>query len=205
MLLAAKGRPEEAAPFLRWLQERGRVSEAGALAARASVAVAAVYLALGQAETAFGQVAAVAEHSATYWDGDGPALVRTALAAGGADLAARMANAMTAQTPWKERVLVTCRALTAEARGESKTALAGFADASARWHDFGEPYEEAQALLGKGRCLMALRYGGRGGSAAGRGSGNPRSPWSQARAGGGGRAHRAGRVCVARAAGPAPL
>jgi len=28
--------------------------------------------------------------------------------------------------------------------------------AAARWHDFGVPYEEAQALLGQGRCLVAL-------------------------------------------------
>jgi hypothetical protein len=28
--------------------------------------------------------------------------------------------------------------------------------AAARWHDLVVPYEEAQALLGQGRCLMAL-------------------------------------------------
>ena len=28
--------------------------------------------------------------------------------------------------------------------------------AAQRWHDFGVPYEEAQALLGQGRCLLAL-------------------------------------------------
>ena len=156
MLLAAKGRPEAAAPFLVWLEERGRASEAGALAARALVSVAVAGLELGEAETALSLVTAVAERSATYWDEYGPALVRTALAAGGAGLAARLADATTAQTPWKERVLITCRAFVAEARGESETALAGFADASARWHDFGVPYEEAQALLGEGRCLIAL-------------------------------------------------
>jgi hypothetical protein len=47
-------------------------------------------------------------------------------------------------------------ALLAEARGEYQAAAAGFADAAARWRDFGVPYEEAQALLGRGRCLAAL-------------------------------------------------
>ena len=55
-----------------------------------------------------------------------------------------------------ERVLITCRALTAEARGAHEAASAGFVDAAARWHDFGVPYEEAQALLGQARCLVAL-------------------------------------------------
>ena len=51
---------------------------------------------------------------------------------------------------------VTCRAPLAEARGEHETAAAGFADAAARWHGFGVPYEEGHALLGQGRCLVAL-------------------------------------------------
>ena len=47
-------------------------------------------------------------------------------------------------------------ALLAEARGEHAAAAAGFADAAAGWHQFEVPYEEAQALLGEGRCLVAL-------------------------------------------------
>ena len=43
-----------------------------------------------------------------------------------------------------------------EARGEHEAAATGFAAAAARWHEFGVPYEEAQALLGQGRCLVAL-------------------------------------------------
>jgi len=34
--------------------------------------------------------------------------------------------------------------------------VAGFADAAAGWPGFEMPYEEAQALLGQGRCLVAL-------------------------------------------------
>ena len=49
-----------------------------------------------------------------------------------------------------------CQGSIAAARGEHEAAAAGFADAAARWRDFGVPYEEAQALLGQGRCLVAL-------------------------------------------------
>ena len=42
------------------------------------------------------------------------------------------------------------------ARAASVSSSAGFAAAAARWHDFGVPYEEGHALLGQGRCLVAL-------------------------------------------------
>jgi len=48
--------------------------------------------------------------------------------------------------------------LIAERRGDHEVAAAGFAAAAAAWHDFGAPYEEGQALLGRGRCLAALGW-----------------------------------------------
>ena len=47
-------------------------------------------------------------------------------------------------------------AMVAESSGELEAPAGGFADAAARWHGFSMPYEEAQALLGQGRCLVAL-------------------------------------------------
>ena len=47
-------------------------------------------------------------------------------------------------------------ALLAEDRSQYEAAAVGFAAAAAGWRDFGVPYEEAQALLGQGRCLLAL-------------------------------------------------
>ena len=46
--------------------------------------------------------------------------------------------------------------LLAERRGATDAAAAHFAHAAARWGDFRVPYEEAHALLGRGRCLAAL-------------------------------------------------
>jgi len=156
VLLAARGTPEAAAPSLGWLVERGRVSEAGQLAAGALASAAAVHFAMGQAETALGLIAAATGRVAEHLYGEGPTLVRMELAVGEVDLAARTAASFTARNPASEHVRVTCRALVAEARGENETAAAGFADAAARWHDFGMPYEEAQALLGQGRCLVVI-------------------------------------------------
>jgi hypothetical protein len=46
--------------------------------------------------------------------------------------------------------------LLAETSGAHEAAAARFAGAAVGWSDFGMPYEEAQALLGQGRCLVAL-------------------------------------------------
>jgi hypothetical protein len=51
---------------------------------------------------------------------------------------------------------VTARALLAEQDGEHAEAAALFADAAGRWERFEVPWERAQALLGQGRCLLAL-------------------------------------------------
>jgi len=58
--------------------------------------------------------------------------------------------------PLFEHTLRTVEATLAAAHGDLETAATGFADAASRWHDFEMPYEEAQALLGQGRCLTAL-------------------------------------------------
>jgi class 3 adenylate cyclase/tetratricopeptide (TPR) repeat protein len=82
--------------------------------------------------------------------------VRTALSIGDVDLAGRVTEGIEPVLPPLAHALVSAHALLAEAHGEYETAAAGFADAAARWHGFGVPYEEGHALLGEGRCLLAL-------------------------------------------------
>ena len=48
------------------------------------------------------------------------------------------------------------RAALTEARGESEKALDLFLDAAARWETFPFPLEQGHALVGAGRCLVAL-------------------------------------------------
>jgi class 3 adenylate cyclase/tetratricopeptide (TPR) repeat protein len=85
-----------------------------------------------------------------------PDALRAALECGDLDLASGMTAGVQPGTPDLAHVLVTTDSLFAEADCQHQVALIGFADAAARWHDFGVPYEEAQALLGQGRCLVAL-------------------------------------------------
>jgi class 3 adenylate cyclase/tetratricopeptide (TPR) repeat protein len=88
-----------------------------------------------------------------------PLAVRAALRAEDVPLAERLAARVRPSLPLYSHALASVRASMAAARGKHETAASGFAGAAARWHDFGVPYEEAQALLGEGRCLVALGRG----------------------------------------------
>jgi len=85
-----------------------------------------------------------------------PALMRCALRCGEVGLAERLLHGQRPGVPLADHDIATGEALIAAARGEHDVAAAGFADAAARWHDFGVPFEEGQALLGQGRCLAVL-------------------------------------------------
>jgi predicted ATPase/class 3 adenylate cyclase len=86
-----------------------------------------------------------------------PDLVRVAIAADDPDLAARLADGIEPVYQLDQHAAVTARALLAEQHGEHAEAAALFADAAGRWERFEVPWEQAQALLGQGRCLLALR------------------------------------------------
>ena len=85
-----------------------------------------------------------------------PDLVRVAIAAGDADLGGRLASGLKPAYQLDQHVAVTTRALLAEQNGEHAEAAALFADAAGRWARFEVPWEQAQVLLGQGRCLLAL-------------------------------------------------
>jgi hypothetical protein len=85
-----------------------------------------------------------------------PEAVRTALAAGDPDLAARLADGLEPIYPLYDYALTTARALLAEHRGSPDEAAELFADAAERWERFEMPWEQAQALLGRVRCFLEL-------------------------------------------------
>ena len=82
--------------------------------------------------------------------------VRVALAAGDPAVAARLVEVTTEEGPMHERGLASARAALLEHRGGVDEAAEAHAAAASLWREFGDPYEEAQALLGQGRCVMAL-------------------------------------------------
>jgi hypothetical protein len=95
-------------------------------------------------------------HQSTFYAAKLPDSVRIAIQAGDADLGDRLRSDLDPVYPLREHALVTSEALLAEAVGRLPEAAAGFADAAVRWEGFGVPWERAQALLGEGRCLLAL-------------------------------------------------
>jgi class 3 adenylate cyclase/predicted ATPase len=85
-----------------------------------------------------------------------PELARCALALGEPELATRLVGAVEPHTPLHEHALRAGRAQLAEAAGEPAEAASLYAEAAERWREFGNVPEHAYALLGQGRCLLAL-------------------------------------------------
>jgi tetratricopeptide (TPR) repeat protein len=85
-----------------------------------------------------------------------PDLVRVAIAAGEPDLGRQLTNGLEPVYQLDQHATVTARALLAEQDGTHAEAAVLFADAAGRWERFEVPWEQAQALLGQGRCLLTL-------------------------------------------------
>jgi len=85
-----------------------------------------------------------------------PGLVRCALVIGDTAVAARLVAGVEPRSPLQQHALAACRAALAEAAGDRVTAATAYAAAVAGWREFGDVPELAFALLGQGRCLIAL-------------------------------------------------
>jgi class 3 adenylate cyclase/tetratricopeptide (TPR) repeat protein len=84
------------------------------------------------------------------------AIVRVALAVGDRELAGRLAHGLEPRHPLNEHALCAVEAELTEADGGLERAAVRFAEAATRWRRFGNVPEGAYALLGHGRCLVAL-------------------------------------------------
>jgi hypothetical protein len=85
-----------------------------------------------------------------------PELVRCALGLSDLALARRLLDGVEARTPLQGHALCAARAAIAEAAGDLGEATSRYAEAAARWREFGNVPERASALLGQGRGLVAL-------------------------------------------------
>ena len=159
LLLLGRGDAVRAEPLSALALEVARDNPIRGVSAVYLVAAAAARHGIGDAAAAF----ALLEECRALLRGKGdtvfvyllPLAVRTAVAAGNADLATSLAEVVVPVLPFSRHVDATLRAQVREIEGEAEAA-AGFADAAQRWHGFGVPYEEGHALLGQGRCLTAL-------------------------------------------------
>ncbi len=80
-------------------------------------------------------------------------------------LARRLADGLPSKPLLREAALITAQALLAEHERAPSEAEAAFAEAAQKWERLEMPWECAHALLGQGRCLLAL---GRSGDASDR-------------------------------------
>ena len=160
LLLACRGDYEAAEPLLEWAEEKAGQTEEPCAGACCLLAAAAVRMGLGGRSMTLDLLRACGETPLAAGGSDFvarlPQAVRTSLAAGDADLVEVLREGVAPIYPLSVHALIATRALLDESAGRWAEAAAGFADAAARWHGFGVPYEEAQALLGEGRCLLAL-------------------------------------------------
>ena len=86
--------------------------------------------------------------------------VRTALAANDIDLAADLLSRADTNVPRAKAAVASAQAALLEARDGAASAVKTYAEAVDRWRSFGHKVELAYALLGFGRCLLALRRHG---------------------------------------------
>jgi tetratricopeptide (TPR) repeat protein len=85
-----------------------------------------------------------------------PDVLRICAATDSLDLAERLLHASEHPSARARHSLLTGRAILAEARRKPSEAAALNAQASEAWREFGSVPEQARALLGQGRCLVAL-------------------------------------------------
>ena len=87
-------------------------------------------------------------------------LVRVCVAAGELNRAAALAGDAHPAVLRHQLSVLTARAVLAEARGELHQAAGRYAHAARGWQAYGHVLEHGQALLGLGRCRLALREPG---------------------------------------------
>jgi class 3 adenylate cyclase/tetratricopeptide (TPR) repeat protein len=130
------------------------------LIAMGFAAAAELMLAGGHRERATAVLEELEQTSGTrgdpYYAAALPGLLRCALALGEPALAARLIGGVEPRIPLQQHTLATCRAALAEAADDRATAATAYADAATQWRRFGDLPELAYALLGQGRCLVAL-------------------------------------------------
>jgi tetratricopeptide (TPR) repeat protein len=156
----ARGEAEGASGIGDWLVEAVRPQAQPDVTVEALAPVAAARLAAGAADEARALLAEIertpGSRNVPYYPRQLAAMLRTALAAGDPELARSLVDGIEPRYPLHEHALCAARAQLAEHAGELADAAALYGEAAGRWQQFGNVREHAYALLGQGRCLVAL-------------------------------------------------
>ena len=157
----ARGESEGTSGIADWLIESARTQASPHVIVEVLAAAAAARLAVGAPDQARALLAEIEQtpgaRDVPYYARQLAAMLRTALAAGDPELAKRLADGLEPRYPLREHALCAARAQLAEHAGDHADAATLYAEAAARWQQFGNVPERAHALLGQGRCLAALR------------------------------------------------
>jgi class 3 adenylate cyclase/tetratricopeptide (TPR) repeat protein len=159
-LLVAQGHVEEALIFLPTLEEAGGGRGEPLLRAACLVSAAGIRLSIGEPDAARRLLQRCVELPGLtkeyIFDWHVPGAMRHAVAVREPALARRLAAIAVPGRPLHRCVGPTARALLCEQAGEADSADRHFEEAAARWRELEVPFELALALLGQGRCLLAL-------------------------------------------------
>jgi tetratricopeptide (TPR) repeat protein len=159
-ILALRGQAAQAAGSLNWMESRSRGTRSAELSVIGLGSSALARLGIGQDDRAAVLLAEVevtaGARETQYYAVFLPAMVRIALSLGDQELAERLVSGLEPRYPYAEHVLVAANASLTEAHGDLQAAVDAYADAATRWERFGVVPEQAFALLGQGRSLVAL-------------------------------------------------
>jgi DNA-binding SARP family transcriptional activator len=159
-----QGDTHDATDRADWLLDTARELASADLSVLALAAAAAGRRAAGQPDQARALLTELEQTPGTHenlnYAVELPAMVRTALAAGDPSLARTLTDGLQPRFPLHEHAHTSAQAQLAEAAGDHAKAAALYAEAAERWHQFGNLPERAYALLGHGRCLLALGHAG---------------------------------------------
>jgi tetratricopeptide (TPR) repeat protein len=156
----ARAEAEGASGIADWLVETARAHATSDVTVEVLTPAAAARLAAAEPDQARALLAEIEQtpgaRDVPYYSRQLGAMLRTALAAGDSDLARRLADGLEPRYPLREHALCAARGQLTEHAGNHGEAETLYAEAAARWQQFGNVPERAYALLGQGRCMVAL-------------------------------------------------
>lgn len=168
-VLVRRGRLQEAAALAEAFVPQGRKIDDPQISVPAAAIGALILSEKGDHAGATALVREVVEISrgrAFFKNKVLPDLIRVLIAAGNHIDPNPLFEELPGFLPRDQHSIVTAQALLAEHAGNLAESEGLFRDAAERWESYGNPFERANALLGRARCLVALDHPREAGAAS---------------------------------------